>query len=131
MSNLTLTAASQTSPLEATILRLDGRLDANTESLLLERASQLHQSGARRLVLNLEKLEYISSAGLRAIHQIYKLFTPSGAATGWQPGGEMYKSPYFKLASPTPQVYSVFNLAGFLHNIPIYNNLQDALDSFK
>ncbi|MEW5940894.1 MAG: STAS domain-containing protein [Chloroflexota bacterium] len=130
MQNLTLTVTTQTEP-AVSILHLAGRLDANTESLLRERAVELHQSGARRLVLDLEKVDYISSAGLRAIHQLYKVFTPSGDAPGWRPDGEMYKSSYFKLACPAPQVYSVLHLAGFLHNIPFFNTLQDALESFK
>lgn len=131
MNNLSLTITTQTDPVAVTILHVVGRLDASTESLLREKALELHQSGARRLVLDLTQMDYISSAGLRAIHQIFKQYTPPDESTVWQPNGEPYKSPYFKLANPTPQVYSVLHLAGFLHNIPFYNDLNDALESFQ
>lgn len=130
MDNLTLTTTSQEAP-AVTIIHLSGRLDTNTEVILREKANDLYQGGARRLIIDLEKVDYISSAGLRTIHQIYKMFTPSGAKTEWKPDGDVYKSPYFKLASATPQVYGVLNLAGFLHNIPFFNSLHEAIESFK
>lgn len=131
MESLTLTVSIQSEPVVVTILHLAGRLDSNSESLLRERTGQLHESGTRRLLLDLEKVDYISSAGLRAIHLTYKMFTPAEEIKGWQPGGDVYKTPYFKLACPSQNIYSVLNLAGFLHNIPFFNNLKDALDSFK
>ena len=131
MDNLTLTVSIQSEPVLVTILHLAGRLDSNSESLLGERAGQLYASGTRRLLLNLEKVDYISSAGLRAIHLTYKIFTPAEEIKAWQPGGDVYKTPYFKVLCPSQQVFSVLNLAGFLHNIPFFNNLKDALESFK
>ena len=130
MDSLTLTVTNQTNP-DVTILHLAGRLDTNTESLLRERAIELHQSGMRHFILDLAQVEYVSSAGLRAIHQLYKAFTPANEIKTWNPGGEVFKSPYFKIANPSPNVYSVLNLAGFLHNISFFNNLQDAIASFK
>jgi len=129
-NTLTLTASSHTNP-EVTVLHLAGRLDTNTESTLRERAIELHQTGARHLILDLAKVDYVSSAGLRAIHQLYKAYTPAEEIKAWQPDGDVFKSPYFKIASAMPNVYSVLNLAGFLHNIPFFNDLQDALASFN
>ncbi len=130
MDPLTLTVSSQSDPVPVTILHLAGRIDATTAALLRERASQLHAEGARRLLLDLEKVDYISSACLNALHLIYKMYTPPEEIKAWEPGGDVYKTPYFKLVCPSPQVYGVLNLAGFLHNIPFFTNLQDALDSF-
>jgi hypothetical protein len=74
----------------------------------------------------------ITSAGLRAFHTIYKLFTPHEEIEQWQneKHGEPYKSKYFKVAGANSQIYYVLNLAGFLHNIPIYRDVQLALESF-
>ncbi len=130
MDPLTLNVTSQSDP-AVTILQVAGRIDATTASLLRERASQLYAEGARRLLLDLEKVDYISSAGLNTFHMIYKLYTPVEEIKAWEPGGEMYKTPYFKLVCPSPQIYGVLNLAGFLHNIPFFTNLNDALESFK
>jgi hypothetical protein len=45
--------------------------------------------------------------------------------------GEPYKSPYFKIVCPNPQVYYVLNITGFVQNILVFNNLEDALSSFR
>jgi len=131
MNSLTFTTTTQNEAVPVTILHVAGRLDANTEASLQERASQLFESGTRHLVIDLAKVDYISSAGLRAIFLIYKQFTPADEASSWQADGEMYKSPYLKLANPTPEVYGVLNLAGFLHNIPFFSTLKEALSSFN
>jgi len=131
MDTLTFTITNQIDPGPVTILHINGRLDANTETSLRERASELFEGGTRHLLIDLAEVDYISSAGLRAIFLIYKQFTPADEVSSWQPDGDMYKSPYIKLANATPQVYSVLNLAGFLHNIPFFPTLKDALDSFK
>ena len=44
--------------------------------------------------------------------------------------GDVYKSPYIKLVGASTNVYYVLNISGFLQNIPIYPNLEDALKSF-
>ena len=128
MDNLTLTVSRPSATV--TVLHLQGRVDAASETLVREQASRLHAEGARHLLLDLSQVDYISSAGLRAIHTMYKLFTPADEIKAWQPGGDVYKTPYFKLLCPSPQVYGVLNLAGFLHNIPFFTNLKDALESF-
>jgi anti-anti-sigma regulatory factor len=43
---------------------------------------------------------------------------------------EPYKSPYFKLVCPNPEVYYILNITGFLQNILIYNNMDEAVNSF-
>jgi len=129
MDNLTFTVSRPTALV--TVLHLQGRVDAASEALVREQADRLYAEGARHLLLDLSQVDYISSAGLRAIHIIYKLFTPADEIKAWQPGGDIYKTPYFKLLCPSPQVYSVLNLAGFLHNIPFFTNLKDALESFQ
>jgi hypothetical protein len=46
-------------------------------------------------------------------------------------GAEPYKSPYVKLLSPNPQIYYVLSITGFVQNLFIYNNLDDAVKSFN
>jgi hypothetical protein len=43
---------------------------------------------------------------------------------------EPYKSPYFKMVCPDPQIYYILNITGFIQNIPVYNNLDEAVRSF-
>jgi hypothetical protein len=35
------------------------------------------------------------------------------------------------MVSPNPNVYYVLNIAGFLQNILIYNNMEEAVSSFS
>lgn len=114
------------------VFHLAGRLDAQTQQMLLDSTRQAHEAGTRFLLVDLQNVEMITSAGLGALHSIYKLFTPAGEVEAWEKEkhGEPYKSPYFKLAGASTNVYYVLNIAGFLHNIPIYPDLDSALKSF-
>jgi anti-anti-sigma regulatory factor len=131
MSELNITASKIQGEIPVTILHLRGHLHGNTESELLDRARQAQEDGSKYLLLDLSEVEVLTSAGLRAIHNIFNLFTPqTDRAVIKQHGEEPYKSPYFKLVCPNPDVYYVLNIAGFLQNILIYNNMEDAANSF-
>ncbi len=115
------------------ILHLAGKLDGETQSKLMDAAEAERAAGARFLLIDLQALEFITSAGLGALHNIYKLFTPQSEVDAWdkEKHGEPYKSPYMKVAGASPSVYYVLNIAGFLQNIPIYPDLDAALSSFS
>lgn len=114
------------------VLHVAGHLDGETENLLVQAATTVFNAGKKNLVIELSKVDVISSAGLRAIHVIYKMFTQNPDTQKWQSehAGETFKSPYMKLAQPSSQVHYVLSMAGFLQNIYIYPSLQEALDSF-
>jgi ABC-type transporter Mla MlaB component len=119
-------------PGNVVVLHLGGKLDGQTKEALLDAAQAEHTSGVRFLLVDLEQLEMIPSAGLGALHSIYKLFTPQEEIEAWdkEMHGEPYKSDYFKLAAAPPSVYYVLNIAGFLNNIPIYPDVPAALAAF-
>jgi anti-anti-sigma factor len=132
MSELNITASQIQGDVPVTILHLNGHLHGNTEPELLDRARQALEDGSKHLLLDLSGVEVLTSAGLRAIHNIFNMFTPqTDRAVIKQHGDEPYKSPYFKLACPNPDVYYILNIAGFLQNILIYNNLEEATGSFQ
>ena len=114
------------------ILHLTGRLDVLTQQLLLDAARSEQTAGTRFLLVDLQNVDMITSAGLAALHKIYKMFTPQEEVNTWEKEkhGELYKSLYFKLAGASANVYYVLNISGFLHNIPIYPNMEEALTSF-
>src|ERR671923_727436 len=132
MSELNITASQIQGDVPVTILHLNGHLHGNTERELIDRARQAQEDGSKHLLLDLSGVEVLTSAGLRAIHNIFNLFTPkSDLQVIRQHGEEPYKSPYFKLVCPNPNVYYVLNIAGFLQNILIYNNMEEAVNSFN
>lgn len=127
---LSITSSQAESKPNVTVFHLSGVLDAASEDTLYEKACQVIDSGAQHLLLDMQNLTHISSAGLRVLHNIFKKCTPEGDFEAARGSGEPYKSPYFKLAGASPEVYYVLNLAGFLHNIPFYPTMEDALKSF-
>jgi anti-anti-sigma regulatory factor len=131
MSELNITASQIQGEVSVTILHLSGHHQGNTEQQLIDRARQAYEDGSTHILLDLSGLEVLTSAGLRAIHNIFNLLTPQSDVTVIrQHGEEPYKSPYFKLVCPNPDVYYILNIAGFLQNILIYNNMDEAVNSF-
>lgn len=131
MSELSITRSQVQGSTAVTILHLGGHLHGSTEQQLIEHAGQVFEDGVKHLLLDLTELEVLSSAGLRAIQKIFKLLTPpSDIELMHQHGAEPYKSPYLKLVCPNPQIYYVLNITGFMQNMFIYNNLDEAVKSF-
>ncbi|HEY5731438.1 MAG TPA: STAS domain-containing protein [Anaerolineales bacterium] len=132
MSELTISTSQIQGDVSVAVVHLKGHLHGPTEKELLDTVSQAHEDGTRYILLDLSELEVLSSAGLRGIQQTFKLFTPqSDVELMRQHGDEPYKSPYMKLVCPNPQIYYVLSITGFLQNIPIFNNLEDAANSFE
>lgn len=132
MSELNITISQIQGNVAVGVLHLKGHLHGSTESQLLDRARQAYEDGTRYLLLDLSELEVLSSAGLRAIQSIFKLYTPQDDMDLMKKHeSDPYKSPYMKIVCPNPQIYYIFNIAGFLQNILIYNNLEDATNSFS
>lgn len=132
MSELTIDLEQAPGNENLTILRLSGHLHGDTEGQLLEYVRQAYENGAKYLLLDLSGVDVLTSAGLRAIHNIFNLLTPkSDVEIIRQHRDEPYKSPYFKLVCPNPQIYYVLNIAGFLQNILIYNDIDEAVNSFS
>lgn len=132
MSDLVINKSQVEGKTPVTILHLIGQLDGSTEQQFLEQTRQLHTDGVRHLLLDLSELTILTSAGLRAVQSTLKLFTPKeDREVIRQHGEEPYKSPYFKMVCPNPQIYYVLNIAGFLQNILIYNDRDEAINSFS
>lgn len=131
MSELTIKSSQIQGSVSVSILHLSGHLHGDTENQLLDHARQSYEDGTRHLLIDLSDVDILTSAGLRTIHTIFKLFTPqSDVEIMQQHGDEPYKSPYLKLVCPNPKIYYVLNITGFLQNILIFNNMEEAVNSF-
>jgi hypothetical protein len=58
---------------------------------------------------------------MRAIQKVYRIFTPDD---------EHFKAARVKMCNAPPHIYHVLGITGFLQNIPNYESIQAALDSF-
>ena len=131
MSLLEITSSQIQGDVTATILHLNGQLDRNTDDQLLDRAREAFEDGARHLLLDLSDVNMLTSSGLHAIHTLFRLFTPQNELDLMHKQRDTpYKSPYFKIVCPSPQVYYVLNITGFIQNIFIFNNMEEAIRSF-
>ena len=115
-----------------TVFHLEGKLDPNTTESLEQATQDALEQGARYLLLDFKGVTLITSAGLRAVLNIYKMLTPKDTTATMMkpPSDEHYKSPYFKLANLAPNIYYVFNISGFTSHIAIYPDLASALKDF-
>jgi anti-anti-sigma factor len=96
-----------------TFLHLNGRLDATTANQLDQTIREIFTGGAKRLVVDLTKLSYISSAGLR-------VFLSAAKQT---------KSVEGKLAlfGLSEEVKQIFDISGFSSILPVFPSQSDAV----
>ena len=94
------------------VVGVHGRLDSATSDTLAQRLHHLIDGGERRLVIDGEMLDYISSTGLRVLLVAAKrLKTVDGRIV---------------LSSLKPHILEVFEIAGFKSIFPIYGNAEQA-----
>jgi anti-anti-sigma factor len=111
--------------LPVTVFRLDDRVNMGNAEELIETAQGAYDKGMRDLVIDLEEVPSITSAGLRALLAILKMLgTESGADSQTQ------KSAHLKLIHPSNQVRMVLKTAGFDRYIDIYDTKEEALASY-
>ena len=104
-----------------TVFRLRGWLDAQGEESLLAAARDSYDAGSRFLLIDLSEVDTLTSAGMRALQKVYRMYTPEE---------ERYKVAHVKLCNAPPQVYHVLGITGFLQSIQNYETMQAAVDSF-
>jgi anti-anti-sigma factor len=92
---------------------LKGRLDGTSAKGVEERMLQLIDAGARRLIIDLSELDYISSVGLRVFMMAAKRLKLVG--------GRMV------VCALQPTVQEVFEIAGFNTIFGIFGDRQQAL----
>ena len=60
-----------------TVLHLRGWLDMQSEELLVVAARDAYEEGSRYLLIDLAEVITLTSAGIRAMQKVYKIFTPA------------------------------------------------------
>jgi len=98
------------------VLKLVGKLDSNTSSQLEETVIGLIDSGEKKLLVDGQQLDYISSAGLRVLLMAAKKLKAGGGK--------------IVLASLKDYIIEVFEIAGFNMIFQIFPNVAEAEASF-
>jgi anti-anti-sigma regulatory factor len=138
-AGMEITVSKHTGRVEVTVLSLSGQLDGQTYQELIGQAKTLYAAGARNFLFDLGALDYISSAGLVAIHTVALLLrgvSIPDSEDGWasmksvkkDTGGKMEE--HLKLLNPQPDVKNVLEMVGFDRAFEMYPNLEEAVHSF-
>ena len=101
---------------QVSIINLQGYLDAHTAPDLENIFTKLIDNQKYKVVVNFEKLSYISSAGLGVFMAYIETMRDNK--------GDI------KFASMTPKVYNIFDLLGFPLLYEFYNEENDAVQKF-
>jgi anti-anti-sigma factor len=120
-SDLKITSEQVQVTVPVIVLRVRGWLDAQSEEQLLAVARTAYDEGSRYILIDMSELDTITSAGIRSLQKIYQMYTPKE---------DRFKIAHLKLCNAPPQIYNVLGITGFLHNIPMYESLEAALESF-
>ena len=107
---------------DVTVLHLGGWLDAHSEQQLVDAVQKARDGGAKYVLLDLREADTITSAGIRAIHKSFLLMSPAD---------ESHKVAHLKLCNAPAQIYQVLSITGILVNAPMYESMEDAIESFE
>jgi anti-sigma B factor antagonist len=102
---------------EVTVLHANGYLDAHTAPEFENALSTLLQENRFKIVVSLEGLQYISSAGL-------------GVFMGFIEEVRQHEGD-IKITQVSPRVFKVFDLLGFPSLYEFYDSTDDAIAKFK
>ena len=99
------------------VVDMAGKLDSQTSGVAGDRMTEIVQGDAKKIVLNLQGLDYVSSAGLRIILRASKLLQGRN--------GE------FRICGATGMVREVLESSGFASLLKTYDTEKDAVASFS
>jgi anti-anti-sigma factor len=120
-----------------TVLRPEGNIDSSTYEAFQAKARELIEAGARYILIDMTRVPYVSSAGLRALHNIFNqlraLHPEDGGAEedvikGIKAG--TYKSPHLKIFNFTKEARAAFDMGGFDMYIETFNDRHAAVAAF-
>ena len=121
------------------VIHLEGQLDGQNYQELINKAREVHAAGARDILLDMNDLTYISSAGLVSLHTIALMLRGESAPDpeqGWAALKSMDRSrdggiqQHIKLLNPHPEVKSVLEMVGFGNVFEVFTDLDQAVKSF-
>lgn len=117
------------------IMHVSGKIDSATHQIFQAKAEELIDHGARYVLVDLANTEFVSSAGLRALHNIFNKLRAlhqdvnDDELRKKMSAGE-YKSPFVKVVNSSEQIREIFEVSGFDTYIEAYDDTDKAIASF-
>lgn len=101
---------------EVKVVAVEGELDLDTSQEAEKQLTQLRESGVKKMLLDLEKLEFISSAGLRVLLATAQEIKAEG--------GDL------RVCNLNETVKEVFDISGFSTLLMCFDNEAKAMVGF-
>lgn len=121
-----------------TVLHVDGNIDSSSSQTFQSKAKELIDSGASYILVDLSRVSFVSSAGLRALHTISNELRSRNPDTNLSDeqmkkgiSAGTYKSPHLKLLNLSPATKAAFETSGFDMYIETFTNMKTAIASFE
>jgi len=117
------------------VIEIAGKTDSASSDELLQNLMELINKGSRYLLLDLKKMPYMSSAGLRVLQEVFEKLRELAPEENEKDvynkiRDGSFKSPHLKLVNPTKEVMEVLKMSGFDMLVSIEKNQNEAIASF-
>ena len=109
-------SASSANP-RINVLALSGRLSVETEGQVQSQLMEAIKQSPNGLVLDMEAVTFVSSAGLRMLIVVYKSAATSGTKLA--------------MMRPLPEIYKLFKLAALDLTFNLFENEADAVKAIS
>ena len=106
-----------TSMKHCVLVQVTGKLDSSSAPQLSEQLKKITEEGNYRIVLDMSKLEFVSSAGLWVLVNTQKVCKRFNR-------GELV------FAEVPSKIYSALDLAGFIHYYKLFKTTAEAVGNF-
>jgi anti-anti-sigma factor len=101
-----------------TIFHIQDRINLGNATELEKIAKETFATGVRDLILDLTEMPSITSAGIRSVVVIYKMFSTDDGKK------------HVKLAGAAANIREILDIAGISQSIELYDSLEEAVASF-
>ena len=120
-----------------TVMHVDGNIDSLTSEAFQAAANDSIAKGARHILVDLSHAKFVSSAGLRALHDVFNQLRDLDPDTSMNDddvrqgiSAGTYKSPHLKLLNLSPEARVGFETAVFDMFIQTFTDMKTAVASF-
>lgn len=119
-----ITISQKNSRVLVTVMEVQGNIDSSNYQELTDAARTAIEAGAQYLLFDLSRCEYMSSAGIRSINEIFLLFRKK------YPSESAQRSQHIKLFNPSEKLQLILEVAGVNAFFETHFNFETAIASF-
>ena len=112
-----ITISQQQGRIPVTIFQLQDRINLGNFAELEKIVKDAYEAGTRDLVIDLSRVEALSSIGVRALVIVHKLLSTDGKK-------------HLKLAGLSSVMHDVLDIAGITQFLDVYDTVEEAVASF-